>query len=339
MDEGKNNRQSEPAPQMELDLRVGRAGWEKVKSQALAAKEEQAKVRQQEALAFLRQTDAPAKRAYLTVVDAAEQLGREPDDLLEKGVTGKLKLYVPVLHEGLYVWPVTERGVPHASLLGRVDGVAPIFQDRLQYGEYEILHPADVKKVKVEQSARPEGYICPDRVKRHLAELKIRWPEGQVARLAERIESLATRIAWVPAFPLTTDGGIARAEMLRVNSDDMPSLRVQFEQSVNASEMTGEKGLGMQVSVGPDDPSKLIKYGERRRKQIEAIQAGAKALGIDPRKISVGQPEGHKNKIRLWCKANHLDRFGAGDDPFDEAWISASRDGLITVVNKGNFKR
>lgn len=54
----------------------------------------------------------------------------------------------------------------------------------------------------------------------------------------------------------------------------------------------------------------------KRAKQVIAILEGIKKLGLVPMEI----PTGEKTKIRYWCKENHPLIFGAGNDPFKEAW-------------------
>ncbi|WP_238880250.1 hypothetical protein [Achromobacter xylosoxidans] len=112
-------------------------------------------------LATWRKTDNTSKRNFLTVASAAVRLGCQPDDLLDKGLSGDLALYAPVLHGGLCVWPVTDRGVPHARLLGNRDSAPSICQAGLNYGDYAMLMPTDIKKIKIEQSVKPRGLHLP----------------------------------------------------------------------------------------------------------------------------------------------------------------------------------
>ena len=55
---------------------------------------------------------------------------------------------------------------------------------------------------------------------------------------------------------------------------------------------------------------------KKREKQIRAIEVEIAALNYSPLKI----PDGGKPKIQAACKKNHVALFGAGDDPFKDAW-------------------
>lgn len=290
-------------------------------------------------LATLRKTDNTSKRNFLTLAGAAVYLGCQPDDLLDKGLSGDLALYAPVLHEGLYVWPVTERGVPHARLLGNRDSAPSIFQARLNYGDYAMLMPTDIKKIKIEQSVKPRGYICPEWVLHHLDEWDASQHEKRAAALLDRIKRLAGQVAWVQAFPPESEVGIVRLDMLRVDSRDVPSLTELPQKPANTEAAQVEPVDGSQVSATADvtASSRQQSYGKKRMQQIEAIVAGARALGLDPQNISVGKPTEEKKKIREWCKDTRPELFGGGDDPFKDAWAAATETGKIVVINKAKF--
>ncbi|WP_147364317.1 hypothetical protein [Burkholderia pseudomallei] len=74
---------------------------------------------------------------------------------------------------------------------------------------------------------------------------------------------------------------------------------------------------------------------KKRERQMSAIEAGADALGYARKKI----PLAGKNEIRTWCKENHSNLFGAGDDPFKEAWQEASKANRIIIENRDRFRR
>jgi hypothetical protein len=38
-----------------------------------------------------------------------------------------------------------------------------------------------------------------------------------------------------------------------------------------------------------------------------------------------------------WCKSNHAALFGAGDDPFKDAWKVASKDRRVTMADRATF--
>lgn len=281
--------------------------------------------------------EKPRDRVYLSLEEAAEQLGCKPSEVWDKGIAGELALYAPVLHEGLYTWPVTERGIPFASLVGSVDGVAPIFQTRLKYGEYAILPPADIKKLKIEQAVQPQGYIFPEQVLHHLAEWEATRQEEQVTLLVRRMKERAAQVAWVPAFSVETRGGMVELDMLRVDDSDIQRLQTQSEQASNSTvheEQESHPEVGEVAEAAPNP----VQLGERRRKQIAAIEAGAKALNIDPLKILVSKPKEEKKKIREWCKTQHSELFGGGNDPFDDTWKIAVKLGVINVFNKSKFR-
>lgn len=280
----------------------------------------------------------------IPLAEAAARLERTQCNLLDELVAGKLHLtlYAPVLHEGRYAWPVTEQGIRFTSLLGNVDGVAPLFHTRLEYGEYAIvpLSHADIKKLKMEKSVQPQGYIYPERVLSHLAEWEAAQQEVQAASLADTMRDWATKVAWIPAFPLEAAGGMVKLEMLRVDSGDVPPLAEQPETVDNTGVTQGEPAHGSQISAMADATTlgQQQQYGEKRGKQIEAIEAGARALNLDPQKISVGKPKEEKKKIREWCKGTYPELFGGGNDPFDDAWDIAAKAGKILVINKNNFR-
>lgn len=261
MDVLENNSHSVQLGQSELDLRVDRAGWEKARLQASAAKKEREKLRQEEAFALLRQKDTPAERVYLTLVDVAEQLGYKPDELLDKGVAGKLDIYAAILLEGLYAWPVTDRGIPHASLGGSIAGVEPVFRARLQYGEYARLLPADIKKIKIEQSVKPSGYICPELVLRHTAEWQQEQQQvDQATAVADEMKRRANGVAWVLAHPSVTDAEAVRLEMLRLDSGDVQRLLEQSSSPDEAQNVHGTNELPERLHLADkkDDPVSTV---------------------------------------------------------------------------------
>ncbi|MGY6272154.1 hypothetical protein ACXIUT_20895 [Achromobacter denitrificans] len=236
MDETKKKRQPPiPASQQHkptLQQKMRRELLQRFKAQLQPAVQWVNANRQREALALLREGGAEGDAPnYLSLTDAAARLGAEPNDLLDKGMAGKLPLYAPVLHEGLYVWPVTDRGIPYDRLVGSADGVAPIFEERLQYGAYARLTVADLKKIKIEQSVQLQGYICPELVHQHLAQWSTSRQEEPSAMLVRRVNALATQVAWILAFPFEAKGETVRLDMLRVDSSDVQRLQVQTEQS------------------------------------------------------------------------------------------------------------
>lgn len=72
----------------------------------------------------------------------------------------------------------------------------------------------------------------------------------------------------------------------------------------------------------------------KRAKQINAILEGVKVLEIEPMKI----PTGEKQNIKKWCKKTHPAIFGAGDDPFSEAWRLGVKEKKFRMKDHDKFK-
>jgi hypothetical protein len=70
--------------------------------------------------------------------------------------------------------------------------------------------------------------------------------------------------------------------------------------------------------IPPNTQTSKIESSEltKRAKQVEAILMGIENFNLTPMQI----PTGEKSKIRKWCKESYPTLFGAGDDPFKEAW-------------------
>lgn len=177
-------------------------------------------------LEILRRDELP-QREYLTLTDAATQLGYAPEHLLCEGIAGNLNLYAPVLHEGLYVWPVNERGISHTRLLGDISNVKSVFQARFQYGELMALSAMDIKKIKIEKSIRPNGYLYPELVLLRISEQENELKTEHVTDFSKRMTSLATQIAWIPAYPEEAGSSKIDADMLHVDINDLPRLKAQ----------------------------------------------------------------------------------------------------------------
>ena len=71
----------------------------------------------------------------------------------------------------------------------------------------------------------------------------------------------------------------------------------------------------------------------KRERQIRAIEAAADAMGFQHNAI----PDGGKKKLMEYCKAHHRDLFGAGDNPFMDAWKTASRNDRISMANRSRY--
>lgn len=98
-------------------------------------------------------------REYIPLSQAAERVGCTSDDLLIKGCSGELDIYTPVLEEGAYIWPVTERGIPFERIMG---DATPVFMARFQRGDYGVLAVSDLEVIKkLKTRVIPRGYIHP----------------------------------------------------------------------------------------------------------------------------------------------------------------------------------
>jgi hypothetical protein len=233
--------------------------------------------------------DDRSKREYLPLTGAATELGRKPNDLLDEGAAGKLILYAPVLQEGLYVWPVTERGIPHTRLLGNIDGVEPVFRTRLQYGEYAVLSATDIKKIKIEQSVRPDGYICPELALHRIVEWQAEQKEEQTAVPATRMKSLATQVAWVFAYPEATEPGVVTAEMLRVDAKDLPRLKAQITKSITFEVLPD-------TTHSPDQPSQKVD-GDESLNEKNSDPGRPVALKVDADTLKFNQVKVSRKEI------------------------------------------
>ncbi|MEX3919383.1 hypothetical protein AB4Y43_24585 [Paraburkholderia sp. BR10872] len=283
--------------------------------------------------------DDQPKREYLALANAAARLSCEPDYLLDEGIAGKLDLYTPVLHEGLYLWPVTDRGIPHANLVGSTDGVAPVFQTRLRYGEYAVLPSTDIEKIKTEQSVKPSGYICPELVLHHIAEWQ---PEQQQSEMvADRMRRRAKGVAWVLAHPPATDVGAIRLEMLRMDGGDLPRLKEQLAKFAAAEALPdaahddqGQPSQKIDGIANSSDNNSGLTILER---QIRAIEAGADSLNLNRKAIKREE----KKTLLYWCLEHHHELFESnserGDSKFMEAWKKASLQDRIISKHRDTY--
>lgn len=78
------------------------------------------------------------------------------------------------------------------------------------------------------------------------------------------------------------------------------------------------------LSVEPESLPSSVRPGKgvgltKRERQIEAIES--KALSLEFNLLSI--PDGGKAQLRKLCKSEHIELFGAGDDPFNDAWKQA----------------
>lgn len=178
---------------------------------------------------ILREGSPLPKPDLISLAEAEKRLGCAPDTLLDKGAAGDLDIYAPVTCEGMYVWPVTDRGIPFTSLAGSLDGVEPLFQIRLDVGAYAILTVADLKKIKLGFDVKPLDFVLPTETMRCIEE----WMPGQQQEpstvvVSEKIKSRAKQVAWVPAFPSEIVAHVVRRDMLRIIDDDFQRLKANI---------------------------------------------------------------------------------------------------------------
>ncbi len=166
----------------------------------------------------------PELKDLIALVDAAARLGRTRNDLLTDGVASTRAIYAPVLDEGLYAWPVTDRGMPHAKVLGMA---APVFRRRLDERDKGILLRSDIERLKQGVPIIPEGYILPKATLQCIETWDAEQSEGFVL---ERMRELVKTVAWVhpsklnserDGWPLPTR--LLGIDMLLVSSDGIPA--------------------------------------------------------------------------------------------------------------------
>lgn len=312
----------------------------------------------QRALEILREP-APLTREYIRLSQAAGRLGCTVDDLLGKGTRGELDIYAPVLDEGLYVWPVTDRGIPHSRLMG--SRAAPVLRTRLQRGDYQILDKPDLERIKTGAEVIPEGYICPSISLCLIKDLKDQQAMGLIdfllpEKVVERMQDRAKDVAWIPSPGMNEDmarrpvvGRVIRADMLCLDNDDFdlecarlneceendPVLRSapKPEQPPLQSDSEHPLDKAEPCSIGCDSGLMILE------RQIRAIEAGIKTMGFEPMLI----PRGGKKKLQYWCLETYpgLFRSTAKDEgsKFKGAWKEASSGGKprLSVVGRAVF--
>ena len=138
-------------------------------------------------------------RKYISVAEAAARLGCTLNDLLDEGLAGKRVIYAPVLDEGLYAWPVTDRGMPHSKVLGMA---IPVFRRRLSAGDIGILTHSDIAQIRQGVPVIPEGYVLPEITSRHIDT----WLAEQAEVLAsERMRALINKVVWIHPSKLDSE--------------------------------------------------------------------------------------------------------------------------------------
>jgi len=82
------------------------------------------------------------------------------------------------------------------------------------------------------------------------------------------------------------------------------------------------------IPAGGSTPSK-------RERQIQAIVAAAIAQGYEVLNI----PDGGKTLLRKMCMAAHPEIFGAGPDPFRDAWQEAVNQGRVRTASHSKYAK
>jgi hypothetical protein len=171
----------------------------------------------------------------IPLAEAAARLGCKQNDLLNKGRDGELDIYAPVLDEGVYVWPVTDGGLPHSRVVGAAD---PLFSARFQVGDYGALTPSDIKKIGLGARVIPEGYVFPELTLWLIADWEAERSLEEPGRASEwrrnaaaEMRALVKQVPWVHSSNLgsrnserqTIDPKLS-ADMLRIDSRYAPPI-------------------------------------------------------------------------------------------------------------------
>jgi hypothetical protein len=118
-------------------------------------------------------------------------------------------------------------------------------------------------------------------------------------------------------------------ERATITQSEFESLLTEFGAQAAATLMTAPQSLDeinavslTSTNTPPIEPAPTDDAGlSRREKQIRAIEAEARKLGYDLLNIQTGG----KAELRKACKTSRPELFGAGDDPFNDAWSDAVR--------------
>lgn len=135
----------------------------------------------------------------ISLAEAAARLGCTRDDLLAEGIAGERAIYAPVLDEGLYAWPLTDRGMPHSKVLGMA---LPVFRRRLDARDKGILLRSDLERIRQGVPVIPAGYILPSITLRCIETWETEQSEGFVL---ERMREQAKTVAWVHPSRLNSE--------------------------------------------------------------------------------------------------------------------------------------
>ncbi|MBR8163965.1 hypothetical protein KDW98_22640 [Burkholderia vietnamiensis] len=137
-------------------------------------------------------------------------------------------------------------------------------------------------------------------------------------------------------FPQTVEEELAMLRMVMA-AKEMQSALVSHTRAAEPPAVGPLQADVGSAAVAPPVPAVLGgTIGLKKRElQIRAIEAAADALKFDRKKIRL---EG-KERIREWCQEHHVDLFGAGKDPFKDAWQEASKNDRIIIEDRERFRR
>lgn len=121
---------------------------------------------------------------------------------------------------------------------------------------------------------------------------------------------------------------LSHADTMPIVQQPLPAKGLIKEQFLCAAARSDGVSL---VSHTPTDESGL----SRREKQIQSIVSAAATLGYEVLSI----PNGGKGKLMAECKRVAPELFGAGKDPFFDAWKKAVKTGRIRTKDHDKFSR
>ncbi|CAK0093890.1 Uncharacterised protein [Burkholderia pseudomallei] len=145
---------------------------------------------------------------FVRLDQAAKQLGWTPDDLLDRGVAGDIRIYAPVLYEGVYEWPVSNLGLVYRA--PEHQGNVP-FRTKLRISDYVVLAREDIKRISLAGWVIPEDFLCPSVA----LEVIEHWKEKQQEKSSVSDSHDRDAEDEAPSWP---------GALVRVNEQHMPPL-------------------------------------------------------------------------------------------------------------------
>jgi len=296
---------------------------------------------------------------YMPLEEAATLLTCSPPDLLKMGLAGELDIYTPILAEGKYVWPVTEQGIEQSGTVGHSD---PVFKTRGARGDYVILPSLAIQDIQQGMDVILDGFIDPEVTLYLIEDWVTQQKNGYVhvgaskaaLRSARKIRCFNDKIvAMQDKSVLRSRGGIRKNAQWYVAGQRMRELAKHVPWELADSWVThpdNPKRIPREALTVRTDmlrvaknaiqrlwtdtfiqtvPTPCMSAKEKHEKKIEAIEAGADALGFPRMSI----PDGGKQDIQDWCQKNRHDLFTNEDSPtptfieskFLESWKKARK--------------